>query len=98
MRSRAHLEANPYCVRCGDRATISDHIKPVRPDDREACCAGRSCRCAGRATAEFQAILDQSSAPWWDSRRALGQGKDRTAGVFADHHPGAAHALLGQAA
>jgi hypothetical protein len=47
---------------------------------------------------EFQAILDQSSAPWWDPATLWDRAKDRTADVFADHHPGAAHALLGQAA
>ena len=44
------------------------------------------------------AILDQSSAPWWDPATLWDRPKDRTAEVFADHQPGAAHALLGQAA
>jgi len=48
--------------------------------------------------AEFQAIVDQSVAPWWDPATLWDRARDRTAAVFADHHPGAAHALLGQAA
>jgi hypothetical protein len=48
--------------------------------------------------AEFQAILDQCSAPWWDAATLWDRAKDRTADVFADYHPGAAPALLGQAA
>lgn len=47
--------------------------------------------------AEFQAVLDQCPAPWWDPATLWNRAKERTAAVFAEHHPGAAHAL-GQAA
>ena len=39
-RSKAHLEANPLCVVCGRKATISDHEPPVRPGDREGVLSG----------------------------------------------------------
>lgn len=46
-RSQAHLKANPFCVRCGERAVLCDHIEPTRPDDREGVLHGpiqSSCR------------------------------------------------------
>jgi hypothetical protein len=48
--------------------------------------------------AEFQAIIDQCPAPCWDAATLWARAKHCTADVFIDHHPGAAHALLGQAA
>lgn len=39
-RSREHLKASPFCVVCGDPATISDHVERAHPDDRQAVLEG----------------------------------------------------------
>jgi hypothetical protein len=71
-RSKAHLERNPYCVSCGDRRRSATTSRRCAWTIARACCAGRSCRCAGRATAEFQAILDQCPVPWCLPRSGTG--------------------------
>lgn len=48
--------------------------------------------------AEFQAILDQSSAPWWAPGELWDRGKECTAGVFGHTAPGADAASIGKAA
>ena len=93
-RSNAHLERNPYCVRCGDQASISDHITPVRVDDREGVLCGSiqsMCRpCKSLIPGDPRPVLRLLvGAP-----PCSGTAKERTAAVFAERHPGAAHALL----
>jgi hypothetical protein len=47
--------------------------------------------------AEFQAIVDQCSAPWWNPDPLWQQAKERTASIFG-HHAGAAPVPIAKAA
>jgi hypothetical protein len=97
---RVYDKAPDYQDEMGVRAEIEvSRSGPLAAIDQEGDKRAMALLSTDKAlAAEFQAILDQSSAPWWDPATLWDRPKDRTAEVFADHQPGAAHALLGQAA